>query len=190
MPVLLRVSRSTMVHGVGRRRCPRGWTLHPLDERGRQVLADEVGPDRQLAVAAVDQHRELDGARPAEVVERVERGADGAAGEEHVVDQHDDLAVDPAGRDLGGQGAGRLQPQVVAVHRDVEGADGHGVPLDRGDPLGEPAGQRDAAGRDAEQDEVVGALVALEDLVGDAGQRPGDVGAVEDDAARVGWLVD
>ena len=31
-----------------------------------------------------------------------------------------------------------------------------------------------------------GALVALEDLVGDAGQSPVDVGAVEDDAARVG----
>ena len=44
-------------------------------------------------------------------------------------------------------------------------------------------GERDTAGRDAEQDDVVGALVALEDLVGDPGQRPGDVVGVEDDAA-------
>ena len=36
-------------------------------------------------------------------------------------------------------------------------------------------GQGDAAGRDAEHDQVVGALVALEDLVGDAAQGPGDV---------------
>src|SRR6185369_6343823 len=35
--------------------------------RGRHVLADEVGADRQLAMAAVDDDRELDGAWPAEV---------------------------------------------------------------------------------------------------------------------------
>ena len=65
--------------------------------RGRDVLADEVGADRQLAVAAVDQHRELDRARAAEVHERVERRAHGAAGEEHVVDQHHVPALDGEG---------------------------------------------------------------------------------------------
>ena len=79
--------------------------LDPLDQRGRQVLADEVGADRQLAVAAVDQDREPDRPRAADVVERVERGADGAAGEQHVVDEDDDLAVDAARRDLGRQRA-------------------------------------------------------------------------------------
>ena len=58
---------------------------------GRQVLAHEVGPDRQLAVAAVDEDRELHRAGPAELVERVERGAHRATGVEHVVDEHDDL---------------------------------------------------------------------------------------------------
>ena len=37
--------------------------LHALRERGRHVLADVVGLDRQLAVAAVDEHDELN--RPA-----------------------------------------------------------------------------------------------------------------------------
>ena len=41
-----------------------------------QVLADVVGADRQLAVAAVDHHRELHGPGPAVVGERVERGPD------------------------------------------------------------------------------------------------------------------
>ena len=59
---------------------------------GGQVLADVVGPDRQLAVAPVDHHRQLHGPRPAVVVERVERGPDRAAGEQHVVDQHHDRA--------------------------------------------------------------------------------------------------
>ena len=39
-----------------------------------------------------------------------------------------------------------------------------------------------AARRDAEQHQVVGAAVALEDLVGDAGEGPGDVTGVEDGA--------
>ena len=81
--------------------------------------------------------------------------------------------------------AGRLLAQVVAVHRDVELADGDRDALDAGDALADAAGQRHAAGVEAEQDEVGGALVALEDLVGDAGQRPGDVTGVEHDA-RVG----
>ena len=145
-----------------------------------QVLADVVGADRQLAVAAVDQHGELHGAGPAEVAERVEGGADRAAGEEHVVDEDDDLAVDARVGDVGAlEGADRVAAQVVAVHRDVERAVRDLGALDAGDPLGQPAGQRDAAGRDAEQDEVRGALVVLQDLVRDAGQRPLDVWCFE-----------
>ena len=71
--------------------------VHGLDERGREVLADVVGADRQLPMAAVDEHRELDGPRPAEVGQRVERGPNGPAGEQHVVDEDDGLAVDAAG---------------------------------------------------------------------------------------------
>ncbi len=79
--------------------------LDRLDQRGREVLADEVRADRQLAVAAVDEHREPDRLRAAEVVHRVERGPDRAAGEQHVVDQDDDLAVDAARGDLGAAAA-------------------------------------------------------------------------------------
>ena len=56
---------------------------------GREVLADVVGTDGQLTVAAVDHDGELDGAGPAEVVEGVEGGPDGPPREEDVVDQHD-----------------------------------------------------------------------------------------------------
>ena len=83
---------------------------------------------------------------------------------------------------------GGLLAQVVAIHGDVELTDGHRGPLDGLDALGDPVGQRHPAGVQAEEDEIGGALVALEDLVGDAGQRPGDVTGVEHDA-RVGRLV-
>ena len=129
-------------------------------------------------MAAVDQDRELHGARPADVAERVEGGADGAAGEEHVVDEDDQPAVDAVGGDLGaGERAGRAQPQVVAVHGDVERADRDRAAGDLLELGGEPGGEEDAAGGDAEEHHVVGALGAFDDLVGDAGEHPGDVRA-------------
>ena len=155
----------------------------PLHQRRGQVLADEVGADRQLPVAAVDEDRETHPARPADVVQRVERGADGAPGEQHVVDQDHGLVVDAARRDLGRQQrAGRLHPQVVAVHRGVERPDRDVEALHRGDPLGDPLGQRHTAAGDAEEHEVARALVAFEDLVGDPGQCPVDVTGVENNS--------
>ena len=117
----LRRARSSDL--VARRRCSaRPHLARSRLQRGGQVLADVVGADRQLAVAAVDEHRQLDGARAADVAQRVERGADRAAGEEHVVDEDHQRVVDAAGGDLGRAPSARggLQAQVVAVHRDVE----------------------------------------------------------------------
>ena len=68
--------------------------LDALAARGGQVLADVVGPDRQLAVAAVDEDGELDARGPAVVEERLDRGADRAAGVEDVVDEDDRAAVE------------------------------------------------------------------------------------------------
>ena len=117
----------------------------------------------------------------AEVGQRVERGADRSAGEQHVVDQDNGLAVDALGRDLGQlEGADAAKSQVVAVHRGVEGADRHVAAFDRGDLIGDPAGQRDAAGRDAEHGEPLGTVIAFDDFVGDAGERAGEVRRVED----------
>ena len=61
---------------------------------GRQILADVVGPYRQLAVSAIDQHGDLDRARPTEVEQRRERGPDGAARVKNIVDQHHRPVVD------------------------------------------------------------------------------------------------
>src|SRR5438093_8704564 len=68
--------------------------LHLLAARGGDVLADVVGADRELAMAPVDEDRELDRLRPPEVDERVHGGADGPAGEEHVVDEEDPFPLD------------------------------------------------------------------------------------------------
>ena len=82
----------------------------------------------------------------------------------------------PAGQLGLAERAGGVQPQVVAVERDVERADRHVDALEGVDPGGQPAGQRDAAGRDAEQHGAGGAGGLLEDLVGDPVDDPVQVG--------------
>src|SRR3970282_3005747 len=62
--------------------------LNPLLARGGQVLPDVVGPDRKLAMAAVDEDGELDTRRAPRGEERVDRRPDRPAREEHVV--HED----------------------------------------------------------------------------------------------------
>src|SRR5712691_3681187 len=94
--------------------------LDALGVRGRHVLADVVGADRKLAVAPIDEHGELDRARPPEIHHRVHRGAGGAPMVDDVVDEDDDLSPDVrhvAGRGLVRCGSGL---EVVAVQRDVE----------------------------------------------------------------------
>src|ERR1035437_8845479 len=55
----------------------------------RDDLTDVVALDRQFAQTAVDQHGEPNRARPAEIGDRVERGAHRAPSVENVVDEHD-----------------------------------------------------------------------------------------------------
>ena len=80
---------------------------------GRQVLADVVGPEGQLAVAPVAEHRQLDAARAPVIEDRLDHGPHRAAGEEHVVDEDDgsagEVEVDVGGVDdrLGGRGPWR-----------------------------------------------------------------------------------
>src|SRR5262245_60539325 len=53
------------------------------------VLADMVGADRELAVAAVDEDRQTNGAWPSEVHQRIHRRPDRSTRVQHVVDEDD-----------------------------------------------------------------------------------------------------
>ena len=137
-------------------------TLTRSGSDGGDVLAHVVGADGQLAVAPVDQHRELDAARPAEVEERVDGRADGAPGVEHVVDEHDGGVVE-AERQLGaahlGLLAGGQHPRfaahghVVAVEADVQCAQRHVATAELGQQVAQPLGQHGAARVDADDGE-------------------------------------
>src|SRR5947199_5732499 len=99
--------------------------LHLLAAGGGEVLAHVVRTDGKLAMAPVDQHREVDGLGPAEVDQRVHRGKHRTAGEEHVVDEQDAAAIDGE-RDVGPLHDRVLDAaiQIVAVERDVDHAEG------------------------------------------------------------------
>ena len=102
--------------------------LNAIAAIGRHVQAHDVGLDRQLAVAAVDQSGQADPRGPAQVADRIQRRADGPAGEQDVIDQHDLGAVDPNGISVPRRTGQRPALfQIVAVERDVDGADGHFV---------------------------------------------------------------
>src|SRR6202035_2878406 len=117
-----------------------------------QVLADVVGPDRQLAVATVGEHGELHTRGAAVGEQRLDRGADSAAGEEDVIDDHDgppgDVEVDVRGVQDGGGGPAC---DVVAVEADVEVSERHVVVEQRLELAVQPLGEEGAAAMDADQ---------------------------------------
>ena len=53
--------------------------LNLLVQRGWDIFADKVRLDREFAVAAIDQYRELNALRPAEVMHCIERGPDSSS---------------------------------------------------------------------------------------------------------------
>src|ERR1700722_19599664 len=61
---------------------------------GGNVLAHVVGANRHLALAAIDEHRELNRFAPAEIGYRAECRTHGAAGIKHVIDEDDPFAVE------------------------------------------------------------------------------------------------
>ena len=113
--------------------------------RGGHVLADVVGPDRDLAVAAIDEDRQADGLRPAEVDEGIHRRPDRPARVQDVVDEDDGRAVQVE-RQVGALDDRLLgdQREVVAVERDVERADRQADALVLEDGVGDPVREGDA----------------------------------------------
>jgi hypothetical protein len=158
----------------------------------RQVLADVVGSDRELAVPAVDEHGELDARRAAVVEEGIDRGPDRPARVEDVVAEDAGHAlereVEPRGAHdrLRVEGrAGVAYVHVVAVKGDVEGPERDLAPAELLDEAPEPLGQRDAARVDADEGGALEVRVALHDLVRDARNRAPQRLAVEQELVRL-----
>ena len=78
------------------------------------IFANEIRFDRQFAMAAIDQHGQLNPRGPAKIVQRIHRGARRASAEQHVIDQHDrfpgDVERHLGGMNCRGDAAGRDRP--------------------------------------------------------------------------------
>src|SRR5262245_23944522 len=105
--------------------------LDALRTRGRKVLADVVGPNRKLPVAAIDEDGELDPVRAAVVEQGFDRRANRSAGVEDVVDEDDGLAFEREversrthDRLRVPRGAAAADLNVVAIERDVDRTEG------------------------------------------------------------------
>ena len=128
-------------------------------------------------MAAIHQDDELNALRPAVVDQRVERCPRRPSRVEHIVHEQNRPVVD---RELNlGAADLRLRPdgvahQVIAIQRDVERAGRHLMAGDFLQRPGETLGDRHAARAHADERNVVHALVALDDLVSDAGERTAD----------------
>ena len=158
-----------------------------LPARGRQVLAHVVGPDRKLAVPAVDERRQLDAPGAAVVEEGLDRRAGRAAGEEDVVDQDHGAALEVEVEVRGVDDrcrAGLAAVHVVAVEGDIDVAQRDLGAAELADQRVQAARQQGAAGVDADQGELLAAGVLLDDLVRDPHQRAAQVVSVEDDLLR------
>jgi hypothetical protein len=134
------------------------------------VLSHEVGAYRELAVTAIDKHRETDRAGAAIVDERIHRGPDGASGEQNVIHENDDLVVDrEVQRRLADDRRVADAREVVPIERDVERTEWNGRVLVRADGVAQPDGQDVAARADTDDGETGEFAVAFDDLVRDPG---------------------
>src|SRR3954451_11273793 len=162
--------------------------LDALAAGGGKVLSDVVGPDGKLAVAPVDEARQLDARRAPVFEDGLDRCADRPARVEDVV--HED-----AGHALEGEvelrrlddGLSVDRPlaaahdDVVAMEGDVDAPDCHLDPAEVRDQPPEPLGERNAPRLNADESDTREVAVALDDLVSDAGDGPVERLRVQED---------
>jgi hypothetical protein len=93
---------------------------------GLHFAADKGCFDGQFAMAAVDQDAEANSLGAAEIEEAVHRGADGSPGVKDIVYDHEVAVVDRERYFVGVHDGLRAHGgKIVAIERDVDGADGN-----------------------------------------------------------------
>ena len=151
-----------------------------VEPPGVESDADVVRLDRHLAMAAVDERRQLDLGRAPVVGQRIERGTDGAAREEHVVHEDDVRAVNREAYVAFLKRRVRVEVlEIVAIQRDIERAEGELPIVIRRKQREHPLGHLVTAAADADQRDGPAAIF-LADHGGEALHAGGDVFCGED----------
>src|SRR5262245_2575688 len=126
-------------------------------------------------MAPIHQNRELDRSWSSEVHQTVEGGANGTSSEQHVI--HEDGA--PVGEREWYLRAFDFEmimatPQIIAVEGDIDHAQRHSLSLDGADLLRQPPGEMNPTRPDTDKHQILTALIAFQNLMGDARQGPVD----------------
>jgi len=122
-------------------------------------------------MTAIDQHRELNSFRPAEIIQGIHRGANRPAAEEYIVHEHDRFAGDIERDD------GRLDVrrgalvQIISMHGNIQVAGGNRMLPDLREQAGQFFRERHSAALYADQRHFRARFVALGDFVRDARER-------------------
>jgi len=127
----------------------------------RNVLPDIIRLDRQFPVASVDQDRDCDPLRSPQIHYRIHAGPDRTGGEQDIIHQHDMISGNRK-RDVcfvQHRVGVRVAVHIIAVKRDVQFAYRDIDAFKIFDPFGDALGQIDAARLDANQNQVLGAIV-------------------------------
>src|SRR3989304_6312825 len=133
-------------------------------------------------MAAVDQHEQLNGRRPAEIHQRVEGGADGTAREEDIVHQDENLATDVK------QYVSALQlrlvespPEVIPVESNIETTHKNLLSFNLFDLFGDAVCKIVAAGSDSDHNNTFGAGVLFDNLMSKPIHRSSEPFCINDD---------
>jgi hypothetical protein len=155
-----------------------------------EILAHKICPDRKLPVPAIDQDRQLNGPRAAEVHDSVERRANGPAGKEDIIDQKNGTTGDFPG-DFGqlDQRMVGTTAEIVAIEGDIHGAKGHLDTLEALDFALETLGEEIPARTNTNNTETVDAFIPLDNLVCDSGDRSLYGWSIQDQTAPHSFVV-
>ena len=136
--------------------------------------------DRQLAMATIHEHGELDFSRSSEIVQRIHRRPHGATAEEHIIHQHNSFARDVAGNVRRADRRRGVMAEIIAVHGNVERTGSNGLCPDSAKDFRETLREMHAASLHADEQSVCAGFISLGDFVRDAGEYALDGRGVED----------
>src|SRR5579862_1691542 len=120
--------------------------------RNLNMASDESGFNRNFAMAAVDQHAELDLTRSTVREQSVERCASGSAGKQHIIHQNNVLVLNGETNlfflhdRLGPEGR-----EIVTIESDIQGTDRDFRTFDAGNNFADPFSKRNATPANAHQ---------------------------------------
>src|SRR5438132_5890325 len=134
-----------------------------------------------MFLAAIYKHGQLHAPRPAEVDQLVERRTYSSTSVKDVIDQDDAAAFDVSGKfSAVNDRFGANCRTIVAIKRDVHDANGRTDTFEIRDLVGHALGQRHTAPSDADEIEIVCAVILFDNLRCQTRERAIDARAIHD----------